>query len=180
MTYLLNIMGFFCEDIRQENDNVVTLVGLLPDNINIDFRTGTTKDGEEPAPRQSNRVLGKLCFFARTNFDPKEQFKTLPFFLVFPDGTKMPAGEVKEDTIEKAKEKALEHSLPFAGVTIRATLAGLNFPKNGGLIRLEADVNGEVQVVAVLNTTIVPKATSSTEHQPPSSQSAPASLATTH
>lgn len=161
-------MGFFCEDIREEGDNIVTLVGLLPDNINVSAQEIFSKENAEAASLRSNRILGKLCYYARANFDPNFALPSIQFFVVLPDKTRIPAGEVASATIETAKKKALENTLPLAGVTVRAILGGFRFPKSGGLIKLEADVNGETKIVAVLNTTPVTKATSSTENQPPS------------
>ena len=65
----LSIMGFFCEDIREESGGTFTLIGLMPDNVTVEE---LKHDGGKEGVSLSNRMVTKLCVFVRANFDPDD------------------------------------------------------------------------------------------------------------
>lgn len=145
----LSIIGLFCEDIREESGEIYTLVGLLPDNINVELAPA---QGEQKTtvPSSQNRVLSKLCIFARANFDPDDPINRIDFSIVLPNDQRVELGAIKEDVFEKAKLQAKENRSPLAGVILRSILAAFRMSKPG-LVRLEATIGKEKRTLAMLN-----------------------------
>lgn len=163
----ISVMGFFCEDIREEKNDIITLVGLIPDNA------GGVPQGP-PAQPGATAIWPKVCMFMRINFEPQTPITTASMHLVMPNGRQKLA-EVDTDFIDNARRKAIDRGNPLAGIIFRATAAAL--PLSSGVIRLEADIDGETYLAAALNV-IVPSPASVSA--PPSEQfpSASASIET--
>jgi hypothetical protein len=152
-------MGVFCEDIREEAQGSFTLVGLMPDNVGVEV----VGDGNSP-PTKTHAYLGKLCIFARANFDPNDKIKDIQLNLIHPNGTEIPVGGADATVLETAKKNALEKGNPLAGVIMRAVLGGFRLT-GYGLLRLEAVVDSETVVLAALNFEPNNPAISSTEQR---------------
>lgn len=141
-----NVLGLFCEDVREEKGGSVTLVGLMPDNINLDVI------GE--APPDAARTMPKVCIYARVNFDVDQPVKNVDLHLIFTDTVSIPIGKIDGNVIDLAVKQAKEKDLPFAGVTMRAAINALNVPKPG-IVRLEALVDGKTTLLAIMNVNFV-------------------------
>ena len=74
-------MAFFCEEIREEQNGVFTLIGLLPDKVNV---SAMTIDGKGVSGNNT-KVLGKLCVFTRINFLPERKPKEIRLKLLIGD-----------------------------------------------------------------------------------------------
>jgi hypothetical protein len=139
-----NVMAIFCEDIREEKDNVLTLVGMMPDNVIVEAipsEIGTTEI--------SQRVLSKLCIYLRINFDPDFELNISAIRIVLPDNTTASGGEVNLELLRKAKTEAKTGGNALAGVIQRIVLGGFRAPDNGS-IKLEVDINGETYLAGAL------------------------------
>ena len=147
MTTSTNVMALFCEDIREELHGVFTLVGLLPDNVNVNAISADGKD----AGGNNTRVLGKLCAFIRINFSPEQAPKEIKIKLSFGDGEEHDLGGVERKTIDEAVQKALERKNVLAGVISRAVFGGFNFQKAAGQLKIHVIVDDESHFAAALN-----------------------------
>ena len=154
----LSIIGLFCEDIREEKGDVLTLVGLMPDNVNVEAVQREGKRAEN-MPFSVNRVLSKLCVYARANFDPHDPIQEIGLNLVLPNGQKISIGGAVPEFVERAKVEAKEKNSPLAGVIMRAVLVGFVLPE-AGILRLEASIGAEMRLLAVLNFLIAETSTS--------------------
>lgn len=163
----LSIIGLFCEDIREESGEVLTLVGLLPDNINA-RKPQNISGGAINAPFSQSKFLNKLCVYVRANFDPDDPIRAIKLAIVFPDGQEVSLGETPPETMVKAKADAKAKSLPLAGIIMRAAMGGFKLQKDGGLIRLEATIDEEKRLLAALNFVVKEETTSSNTNSPPS------------
>lgn len=130
----VSVMALFCEDIREEKDGIVSLMGILPDTVNVAQIQSPSDEGA------MTRVLSKFCFFARINFDPKDNPPEPSLRLVFPDGQTVDFGKVEAATVQKAITEALTAGTPLAGVISRAVLAGFRAPV--GTVKLEVSLGG--------------------------------------
>jgi len=151
----LSIMALFCEDIREEKREIVTLVGILPDSVNVSIPSKSD-------PRRADPPLLKLAMYVRINFDPDLDLGTPKIRLVMPNGEKVELGTIKSEVVSVAREKAKEHGNPLAGVISRATMTPFRVPKGGGVMRLEVLINDVEHMAGALNFLIAEKGESST------------------
>lgn len=142
-----SVMALFCEDIREEKGDVVSLVGVMPDNVELvqsDGTPGSVIEGEAP------RIMAKLCVYFRINFDPSFDIGTPDLHLIMPDGDVLPVGKISEDIVRKARAQAKEKNNVLAGVISRVVMAGFKPPKMGPM-KLEAVINGESYIAGALS-----------------------------
>lgn len=154
----ISVVGFFCEDIRQEASGQVSIVGILPDNITV-----------PPQPKDTALVLPKLGLYVRLRFGLDDDLGIISLDLVFPDGERRRHSEIPEELITRAKKQAREQGLPTAGLFHQSVFEGFHTSK-AGLFYCVACFNGNEIVCAILNTI---EATIPTSSQQPSAQSQP-------
>ncbi len=141
-------MALFCEDIREEKGGIFTLVGLMPDNVNV---TALAAGGHQAgAAGETARLVGKLCVYIRINFDPDYKVDEIKLNLIVNDSEEVDLGTISIETIRSAAQKAKERGNALAGVISRAVFAGFNFDKAGPL-KVNAVVNGETYLAGALN-----------------------------
>jgi hypothetical protein len=142
-----NVMALFCEDIREEKNNNFTLVGVIPDNVELiapeGMSIGGVTEGELP------RILSKLCAYVRVNFDPDFDIGVPELRLVMPDGMVQPVGNIGADVVKKSQADAKANNNILAGVISRITLSGFRVLKMGPM-KLEVVINGEAHVAGAL------------------------------
>jgi hypothetical protein len=142
------MIGLFCEDIREEASGQHTIVGVMPDNFQHpgDFPIAIPKLGiylrvhigveEEPTPLSATLELGEFV----------QQFT-----------------DFDADFIRKAQTEAASTGSPFAGLITKAVAAP--FPINGlGRLRLVVTRRGQATEVAGLNITSAPAPNVSEQH----------------
>ncbi len=145
----LNILALFCEDIREEMGGVLSLIGVIPDNVNV---SNLPNEASSIPPKIDigAKVLSKLCVFVRINFDPEYELPEGKLRLVLPNDEKIELGNIDSATIKKAQREAKEKGNPLAGVISRAVLGGFRIPKLG-VLKLEAVFGGEVHIAGAIN-----------------------------
>lgn len=148
------VIGLFCEDMREEKSGSETLVGVLPDNINM------------PIPG----ALAKLGLYIRFHFDPAVDPGQIFTRIVHPNGEETKLGELDAAVVKKARDDARAAGVPIAGVISRAMIG--NFPvKIPGIVRAIANVGGEDITCAMLNMKALPQPTPATASAQQPSQS---------
>ena len=159
-----SILGLFCEDIREEAGEQFTLIGLMSDNLSIN-----PIKVDKSTPQQNASAIGKMlsqvCIFVRVNIDPTDPLEEISLRISFPDGTSLPIGGAEAHIVAKAKADAIEKGNPLAGIIMRAALQGFR-PLQGGLIKLEADLDSETQLLAAMNMEVNEVTSSSESGQP--------------
>ena len=152
----LSIIGVFCEDIRVETGDTLTLVGLLPDNIHTAPLEASSDQAEEASAGQ-RRLLGKLCIYVRANFEPQDPVEKIDLRLTLPNDEVVEIGSASSDMIEKAKRDAEEKGNALAGIMTRCMLQPFQLPK-AGILKLEAIIGSEVRIIGHLNFKLEEKA----------------------
>lgn len=128
------IIGLFCEDIREEKSGQDTLIGVLPDNLNIP---------NVPA------IMPKLGIYIRVQLERNANPQTLKIKLRVPGAADMPMTKL-DNLISQAKTEAETHGLPFAGLVARGVISP--FPIHAlGSIEAIVEVDGAEYVCGVLN-----------------------------
>jgi hypothetical protein len=130
----LQVVGFFCEDIREEKSGQDTIIGILPDNLQV---------GPTPG------MIPKLGLYVRFVLDRDSPIKNISMRITAPGGQEMPMGEM-DQIIEQAKIEALTKEMPYAGLIAKAVISP--FPVHApGRIEAVVRVDGVDRVCAVLN-----------------------------
>jgi hypothetical protein len=132
----VSVICLFCEDIRQEQNGVNTLVGVLPDNMAFE---------KLPA------VLPKLGIYVRINIDPAVDPGTMSLALSVPGiDDHIPIAEVEHRLIEAVRKDAQGQQAPIAGIISRAVFSPFNIPREGRM-RALATIRGEPVTCGSLN-----------------------------
>lgn len=140
-----NCVGIFCEDVRDEASGSFTIVGVLPDNI--DIAGGTAP----PEAANSAFMFPKMGIFLRVNLDasqrPKQPIKARA---TFPGNPDFQLGEIGIDVIEKSFADAEAKSQPIVGLIFKAVFSPLPLRESGQAI-VYATIEGQDIVSGVLN-----------------------------
>jgi hypothetical protein len=151
-------VALFCEDIREEKSGQDTLVGTLPDNVNI---------------RRIPGAMPKLAVYIRILVPVNDAPKRMSVVATMPDGDTVQLGTLDE-LIEPAISESRKRDMPFGGIAARAVVANLVFKKAGKFI-VELDVDGKKQICGMLNIVTHDANQPSTGSEQPASQSPTAS-----
>jgi hypothetical protein len=162
-----NVMVLFCEDIREEKGDLVTLVGILPDNVGL-TAIEVSDDKQLAAVKPSEKVLSKLCIYVRLNFDPDFDLGAVKVRLALPDGVFVELGSIEEKTVGKARVEAKKNGSPLAGVISRVVMGGFRPPRTGGVLKVEVQVRDEFRLGGFLNFQSKESSTSSNAAELPS------------
>ena len=143
----LHVLGLFCEDIREEKSGQVSLVGILPDTMNLPAPPSdvTPEEYEKLAA-----VVPKLGLYIRVRLAQDDPDSEMPISLTTPDGATIELGKIDAALIAKAKKEARDSQLPLVGLIFHAVLQGFQIAKPGvisAIVRYE----GQPYVCAMLN-----------------------------
>jgi len=141
---MLHAVGLFCEDIREEKSGELTLIGLLPDNINV------PPPPAELADKTIAAFMPKLGLYLRINLDVAHDRSPMTLKLVFHDGTEQPIGEVPTEIIEQSQREAIAKNLPIAGIVSRIVMMPFRV-HSGGIMQAVLGTKDGDHTCAVLN-----------------------------
>ena len=113
----VRVVGFFCEDIREEKSGQLSIIGIMPDNLNIPAPP-SVKEGTERA----QGILPKLGLYVRAQIGLEDAPGPMEISLIFPDGNTLKLSSFDADLIEAAKRQSKENGLPIAGMVSHAVL----------------------------------------------------------
>jgi hypothetical protein len=133
-------IALFCEDIREEKSGQYTIVGILPDSLNVQ---------RVPA------VLPKLGIYLRFHLNTASKFRTIKATLRVPGGKNIPLAEVHQKLLAELRTKALSSGTPFAGLVYKTFFSPFGVSAAGRL-EVVAEINGAYHICGVLNITPVP------------------------
>jgi hypothetical protein len=157
----LQIIGLFCEDVREEKSGQLSLIGLMSDNINV----------EAVNPGKTGHALfPKIGLFVRINMSVDEPVQAMSIKLLLPNGQKVVLGEISENLIQHSKDQAARSELPLAGIRHHAVIHGFAVPQSGAVLAV-VEMGEQQFTCAVLNIKLGRDPNASA---PPASQSPPA------
>jgi hypothetical protein len=149
-------VGLFCEDVRDEAHSRHTLLGVLPDNMDVPKFPGT---------------LNKLGVYVRVHIDATADVGPLEVRIKVFDNDEQVLGGFDAESIKKQQEIARGNQTPTAGFIISAVAGRIPIARPGR-INLIAQVGEESIVCGSLR---LFTSSSSSDPAQPASQSAPAS-----
>jgi hypothetical protein len=131
----LQVVGLFCEDIREEKSGQDSIVGVLPDNLQVN---------------QTPSMLPKLGVYIRFVLDKDDTtVRNISLKIISPGGQEIPFGEI-DQIIEQARTEAASRDMPYAGFIAKAVISP--FPIfTPGKIEVVFRVNGVERTCAALN-----------------------------
>lgn len=158
----MNCFGLFCEDIREETSGSHTIVGVMPDNINLQGQEGLKlPDGDK-----GKLLFPKMGFYVRVNLEASAPApKQIVAAASFPGHGIMPLGILGSEAIERAFAEAHSNKTPFVGVVFKAVVAPLTVTESG-IATLHLNVDGEEQMCGTLNVRILDQLDDTASPQP--------------
>lgn len=131
-----SVLCLFCEDIRVEKSEAMTIVGIWPDNVAVPSFPGN---------------LTKISIYARAMFPaskPPGSF-SLQLALPWPPGT-LEVGQMSADMIATAAKQAREQDNETIGLILWGAIANFQVPASGR-IKAVAKIDGRPWHVGSLN-----------------------------
>jgi hypothetical protein len=130
----LQVVGLFCEDIREEKSGQDTIIGIFPDNLQV---------------AQTPGMIPKLGVYIRFLLDLDTAVRNIGLRLTSPGGQEMPLGDL-DHLIEQAKTESASKEMPYAGLIAKAVITP--FPIFApGKIAIIVRVDGVDRVCGALN-----------------------------
>jgi hypothetical protein len=154
----ISTVGLFCEDIREERSGQDTLIGILPDNLEL---------APTPTATPGLRIISRLCLYIRINVDPSFDPGPLTIRLIYPNGEELTFGPMDPALVKKTREEALADGKPYAGLISKVVLGNFN-AKSDGRVRLMLNAGGEDYLCGALNVRLLPAAAASASGPQPS------------
>jgi hypothetical protein len=111
----ISAVALFCSDVREEKGNTVTIVGVLPDNLNVPKLPG---------------ALPKLCVYVRIHVvvdcDPGALYSRLVM-----DGKEIGRIDVQSTVVATVRAKSKASGKAYAGLISTFVMAPLAIAKPG-------------------------------------------------
>lgn len=132
----VSVVGFFCEDIREEKSGQDTIIGILPDNYKVPSLPGLTP---------------KLCGYCRMHLEIQSKFTdVIKTRLVGVNQSDIELGIISQDIIDNSMQEALRNGMPYAGLITKVVLSPFSVQKQG-LVQLIVTIGAVDYVAAALN-----------------------------
>ncbi len=110
------IVALFCEDVRVEQTGQETLVGVLPDNINVAAIPG---------------IMPKLATYVRCNFSKDFSLKNLRIKMLSPNGDILFDNIVEQAIIQQAMQESRDNGSPIYSIKSFAIFSAFNIAAVG-------------------------------------------------
>jgi hypothetical protein len=140
-----NVVGLFCEDVREEKTGH-TVIGVFPDNMEVPHLPG---------------ALPKLGLYVRCHVDPMADVGEVSLKLKFPDGNEVPLTKFDEATVKKTQADTRAKGTPLCGLVLIAVAAMVQLGGPGRLLAI-VTIAGEEVLAATINFELAPTAPSPT------------------
>jgi hypothetical protein len=140
-----NFVAIFCEDIREEVGGSHTIVGVMPDNINV----------QSPANQTGGALFfPKMAFYLRINLEvDHEPNGTISARVSIPGLADLALGELGEDVIQQAFSDSRRSRLPFVGVIFKSVAQGVSLNQSGQAI-VYASIEGREHICGAMNISV--------------------------
>ena len=136
----ISVVALFCSDVREEKGNTVTIVGVLPDNLNVPKLPG---------------ALPKLCVYVRIHMGVDVDPGTMYTRLVM-DGKELGRIDMQKTVVDAARAKSKDSGKAYAGLISTFVMSTLAIVKPG-LMEALVMVRGKEIVAGSLYLNEVPQ-----------------------
>jgi hypothetical protein len=138
---MISAVAIFCEDIREEKSGQDTIVGTLPDNLNV--------SSPPPSP-DAVGMLPKFGLYMRINISTADQPKEVQARLIDPKGTVIAKSDWERSVLDKAFADARANAMPITGLVLKLVAAPFPIVAMGKLTAI-AVVDSKEYVAGALN-----------------------------
>jgi len=108
VTLPFDVLTIFAEDFREEIAGTNSLIGIIPDNIEVPAFPGN---------------LMKLVFYTRAHVPTEVQLSDLSIHVMLIDGTEMLLLEVDRDLLRTSRQTSIDEARPHYGIISHATMS---------------------------------------------------------
>jgi hypothetical protein len=134
MTIAPNVVGIFCEDVREEKTGH-TIIGIFPDNMEVPHMPG---------------AIPKLGIYVRCHVDPMADIGEVSLKLKFPNGEESALSKFDEAAVKKTQADTRAKETPLCGLILIAVL-GMVQLREPGRISAIVTLGGEEVLAAAIN-----------------------------
>ena len=112
----ISFVALFCEDIRNETQGTNSLVGILPDNVNVPTLPF---------------VFGKMGLYARVHLDPEFNPGPMILKLKLPGSSAVEVSRMEPELISRARDESKREGKPIAGFITYTIMRNLSVTEEG-------------------------------------------------
>jgi hypothetical protein len=135
MTIAPNVVGIFCEDVREEKTGH-TIIGIFPDNVEVPHMPG---------------AIPKLGIYVRCHIDPIAETGEISLKLKFPNGEESALlAKFDEATVKKTQADTRARGTPLCGLVLIAVLGMVQLREPGRILAI-VTISGEEVLAGSLN-----------------------------
>jgi hypothetical protein len=121
---------------REERSGQDTIIGVLPDRINVTSMPG---------------MLPKLCLYVRVHISPPDaDVGPVSAKMIMPDGQVLIANKMEDDKIAQSKSRAAQDGSPYMGLILRFVVAPLAITKPGRILA-EVEIGEHKEICGALH-----------------------------
>lgn len=145
---IVNCVGIFCEDIREEVGGTHTIIGVMPDNIGI------------AAPPESGAndalLFPRIAIYVRVNLDASRQPPegAITAKVSIPGVDVLTLGTMGVDALKQAFADAASKNNPIVGVIFKGVASSVQF-RESGIARAVVTIEGKENLCAALNIQLI-------------------------
>jgi hypothetical protein len=131
--------GLFADDIRSEEHGQFTLVGVMPDNVNIEF------------PESNVAILPRLAIFVRSSFDVAQKIQS-DLVISFRSPAEVEISSLVSTAVELQEEvnRARDNGAPMMSMHSRMIMTPFPLLERGRYT-VTASYDGETRLAGFLN-----------------------------
>jgi hypothetical protein len=105
----LQVVGLFCEDIREKKSGQITIVGIFPDNVNIPPPPPSISNPEVP----QTTIIPKLGLYIRAHLGLEDDPGPMTVKLIMADGEQLVLGTFDAEIIAQSKNRHQKMDCPW-------------------------------------------------------------------
>jgi hypothetical protein len=139
---IINCVGIFCEDIREEITGTHTIVGVMPDTIAM--------AGGPPLQAGMSYMIPRLGIYIRIHFDPSMKPTAISSRVSIPGNPDFILGNMDVESVTNAIREATSRKFPIVGLIFKGTLSPLQISEFG-VAKIIVTVDEEEIVCGIVN-----------------------------
>lgn len=136
-----SVISFFCDDIREEKNDMDTLIGIYPNNVNVPHFPFS---------------FPKLGIYTRIHFDVEDSPGDIKIKASRPKEEDIPLTIMTEESFSESQQQTKEEGLPVMGLISKAVAVGFTI-KEPGQLKIIVTIQGEEYIGGVLNVQQTPE-----------------------
>lgn len=130
-----SVITLFCDDVRNEKEGLVSLIGIYSNNINVP---------DIPF------VFPKLVMYTRIHIDVADEIENIIIRVSPPDGDDHDLTHMDRDFISESQENSRDKNVPIVGLMSQAVSAPF-IVRQEGLFKIKVVIDDDEYLGGVVN-----------------------------